>query len=67
MPALAFAVQLLTALPGLLKAGIDVTTLITESTASLGKMQAENRDPTDQEWLELNQRIDQLRQELHKP
>lgn len=68
MPAIAaFAIQILTALPSLIKAGIDITTLVSDSTAKLEKMQAEKRDPTPEEWADLNSRIKALRDELHAP
>lgn len=61
----AFAITLLTALPQLIKAGMDVTALIQESTARMQAMQAERRDPTPAEWDALNAQIDALRKELH--
>ncbi len=65
--ALPYAVQLLSSLPALIKAGQDVTTLISDSTANLRAMQAENREPTAMEWAELNAKIKALQDELHAP
>lgn len=65
MEALAFAVQLLNALPPLLAAGIEVTELVQAGNARIKKMQDEKRDPTDAEWKELNDRITAHQKELH--
>lgn len=67
MGALPFAIQLLTSLPSLIQAGVDITNLVSDSTEKLKSMQAENRDPTPAEWDELNARIKSLRGELHAP
>lgn len=67
MPAIGFAIQLLTALPSLVKAGMDITALVQDSTAKLNQMQAEKRDPTPEEWDDLNAKIKALREELHAP
>ena len=67
MSQIAFALQLLNVLPGLVNAGINVATLIQDSRAALQKMQDENRDPTPEEWDALNQKIRDLRQALHAP
>lgn len=67
MGALPYVIQLLTALPSLVKAGMDITALVQEQTAKIQAMQAEKRDPTPQEWDELNARIKALRDELHAP
>lgn len=65
--ALPYAVQLLSSLPGLIKAGMDVTALIQDSTAKLHDMQANGRDPTQAEWDELDAKIKALQAELHAP
>jgi hypothetical protein len=52
-PALMFAIQALTLLPGLIQAGVEVVTLIQTTTTALNAMQAEGRDPTDAEWAAL--------------
>lgn len=67
MTALAYAIQLLSALPSLIKAGMDVTTLIQGSTAKIQAMNTENRAPTDAEWAELDAQIKALQAELHAP
>ena len=53
-PALTFALQALSALPGLIQAGIDVALLIQRTTAALQSMHEEDRDPTDSEWEALH-------------
>ena len=65
--ALAYAIQLLTEVPALISAGVQVGGLITSGTASLKAMQAANRAPTDQEWADLNKTIADLRAQLHAP
>ncbi len=61
MPAIAYAIQLLGTLPSLISAGIDVVDLINNANDALKKMQAENRDPTDSEWSDLNDLVEKLR------
>jgi hypothetical protein len=67
MSALAYALQLLAALPQLIQAGADVMQMITEAKDRLQNMQDEGRDPTPAEWDDLNARIATLRGELHAP
>jgi hypothetical protein len=61
MLALGFAIQAFGLLPGLIKAGMDVTSFVTRTNASLEQMQKENRDPTDAEWASLNASVEELR------
>jgi hypothetical protein len=65
MGAIPFAITLLSSLPQLIKAGMDVTSLIQDSMAKMKTMEEEKRDPTPQEWDALNAQIDALRKELH--
>lgn len=66
MPAaLTYAMQVLTLLPTLIDAGQSVIGLVQHANAALAKMTAENRDPSDLEWSELNATIDALRAKLH--
>ena len=65
MTALAYALHILTALPGLIQAGVEVHGIVTKYRDRLAEMQAEGRDPTPHEWDELNAEIDRLRGELH--
>lgn len=65
MTALAYALQLLSALPQLIQAGSDVAALIAETRDRLQNMQDEGRAPTAGEFDDLNARIDLLRGELH--
>lgn len=63
--ALAFAVELLSSLPGLISAGVQVVDLIQNGQAKLKLFDAEKRDPTPAEWDELNASIAAKRKELH--
>lgn len=63
--ALALAMELLSALPALIEAGRDIAGLVKEGNETLAKAQAEGRDPTKEEWDELNKKIAELRAELH--
>ncbi len=65
--AIMFAIQAMSALPGLIKAGIDITNMVTETTAKLELMHKEQRDPTVDEWNALNAQIAILRNRLHAP
>ncbi len=65
MGAIAYALQLLAALPPLIEAGINIKNTIEEATSALGKMQTEKRDPTVEEWNALNNQIVVLRARLH--
>jgi hypothetical protein len=62
MPALAYAIQLLSMLPSLIGAGQGVMSLITQGQTALANMVAEKRDPTAEEWAAL----DAMRDTLHK-
>ena len=59
------ALQLLQSLPALIAAGAEVKGLIEDQTAKLKDMADTGRDPTQQEWDELNAQIDKLRTSLH--
>lgn len=61
MTALAFAIEALNVLPGLISAGMDVVSFITKASDDLKKMQSEGRDPTDEEWDALNNVVQDLR------
>lgn len=63
--ALTMALQLLQSLPALIAAGAEVKGLIEDQTAKLKDMADTGRDPTQQEWDELNAQIDKLRTSLH--
>lgn len=63
--AVALALQVFTILPSLIEAGLEVKELIETTQAALAKMQAENRDPTEEEWATINSKIDALRAQLH--
>jgi hypothetical protein len=53
-PALAFAIQALTLLPGIIQAGGEALALIQSTTSALQAMHGEGRDPTQAEWDALN-------------
>lgn len=61
LTALGFAIEILGQLPGLISAGVDVISLINKTNDSLKDMQANDRDPTDEEWQALNDLVEELR------
>lgn len=61
MTALAFAIEAFNVLPGLISAGMDIVDFVNKTNTALTAMQAENRDPTDEEWEALNKVIEDLR------
>lgn len=63
--AMLMAIQILQALPALIKAGVDITALVEDQAAKLKKMDEEQRDPTAEEWDDMNRIIDGLRGHLH--
>jgi len=65
--AVEFAINLLSELPVLLNAGMDVLEVVNRGREQLAVMKAENRGPTDAEWAELNGRIANLRGQLQAP
>ena len=65
--ALMYAMQVLQALPTLIATGQSVVTLVEQTNQRLAAMQAENRNPTPQEWADPNATIAALRTELHAP
>ena len=64
-PTLLMAIQFLNSLPPLIAAGLEVKGLIEEQSAKLQDMANSGRKPTDQEWDELNAKIQALRTQLH--
>lgn len=64
--ALLMALQLMQSLPALVKAGQDIAELVQTQSAKIKAMADENRDPTSEEWYELNKQIDALRGQLHQ-
>jgi hypothetical protein len=62
--ALALAIQVLEVLPTLITAGADALGFIDSTTSALKAMQAEDRDPSDAEWADLNAQIATLRARL---
>lgn len=67
MTAIAYALQLLGALPDLIGAGMDVLSTIKDGQHKLQEFADQGRDPTAAEWDELNARIKDLRDQLHAP
>lgn len=66
MSALLYATQILSALPGLIAAGVEVKGLIEKTNSQLKVFETEKRDPTDAEWAALNAEIDGKRDRLHR-
>ena len=64
-PRLQMALQLMAALPDLVQAGVDISAVVTHHNAKLTKMANENRDPTAEEWDDMNRQITSLRAILH--
>jgi len=62
---LAYLLQLVAALPSLIQGGIDTYELVQNGVSKVKLMVAENRNPTDEEWEELNTSIASKRAELH--
>jgi len=55
MPAiLSFALQALSMAPQIVSAGLDLATYVSSAVSAVRKMQAENRDPTPEEWAALD-------------
>jgi hypothetical protein len=63
--AIAYALELITSLPSLISAGAEVLDLLEKGKSKLEAFAAEDRDPTDAEWNELNASIAEKRAELH--
>ena len=62
---LMYAIQALEAIPQLLAAGQSVVTLVDQTTTNLKAMQAQNRDPSAEEWAAQAKVISDLRAILH--
>jgi outer membrane biosynthesis protein TonB len=62
-----FAIQLLSAIPGLIASGAQAIALIEAHTAALKAMVAEGRSPTQDEWNALNATIGGLEVQLDAP
>ncbi len=58
---LAYALQLLSLLPPLITAGVDVVDMIEKANADLAEMKKNGTDPTDAQWEELNALVEKLR------
>ena len=64
---LAFVLKAFGSLPGLISAGVNIAAFVQETKTKVDDMQANDRAPTQQEWDDLNERIDNLRNRLHSP
>lgn len=64
MPVLALATTVLELLPSLITAGVDVLSLIQNTSSVIKTAQSEGRDPTDDEWSTLDTQISALRAQL---
>lgn len=67
MNAISFAITVLNMLPSLISTGKDIVKFIEESNTALKAMQAEGRNPTDEEWDTLNKAIEDLRAQRPDP
>lgn len=65
MTALVFAAQILDLMPLAIQGIGGAIATIQSGTAMVKKMIAENRDPTEEEWAELNAMTTALREKLH--
>jgi hypothetical protein len=67
-PAIAlYLLQALQLLPVLISTGQNLMGFINKTQTNVNNMIAEKRDPTDQEWADLNATITDLRTQLHAP
>ena len=64
-PIVLYALQALQAAPLLIAAGRDAAAFLSQSSAAIQKMVAENREPSDAEWDALNAVTADLRKQLH--
>lgn len=64
-PRLLFAMQLLNSLPTLIAAGVEIKGIVDNANAKLADMAKSGRNPTAEEWAELNGNIMGLRDQLH--
>lgn len=60
-----YALEVLSVLPLLIQAGINIGEFIASQIAKLKAMREESRVPTDEEWEALNSYIESLRKQLH--
>ena len=67
MNPLSLALQVFQLLPGLISTGVQVEGVIASTIATLRKAQAENRDPTAEEWNALHIEIEAARDALRRP
>lgn len=56
-----FAIEIVLMLPELVKAGIDIYQILNEAADKIRRAQAENRDITVEDWVDMNQKISGLR------
>jgi hypothetical protein len=62
-----YVAQVLAVLPGMIATGIEVTSFIQKASTKANAFQSEKRQPTSEEWDELNAYIAQLRGVVHAP
>lgn len=60
-----YILQFTMMLPQIMAAGRDIVVFFQAHSAKVDKMIAEDRGPTEDEWVELNGTIAGLRAELH--
>lgn len=66
MDPLTIATLVLRVLPSLIQAGTEVVQLVQHTNTLLDTMQKENRDPTSDEWDNINKLIHDLESQLEK-
>ena len=63
MTAIVYAIEALRLIPNLVAAGVDIYGYVAYTSEKLKEMQAEDRDPSDEEWDYLNQLVLTLREQ----
>lgn len=66
MAALGFAIQILDLLPLVVQGVTGAIDVFNKGTEAVKHMRDENRDPTEEEWKELNDATQALRNQLHQ-
>lgn len=65
--AIDFAISLLSKLPSLIQAGVDIMAVVNQGREQLQDMQAQNRGPTAEEWETLDASVNQHLGDLNSP
>lgn len=62
-----YAIRAVGLLSELVSAGVEIVGFVRQTQARLQTMRSEERDPNEAEWKELNDQIEALRLQLHRP